>query len=173
MRGLSLACTCVRGNTVCIRDGERKLRHPTETCDRKRIFIFYVLILHWHPHKALRQAGKLCYEILPDLASFVHPLTHSLTLCNPSVHWERRWGGVDDYFHFQGRLWCFQTLPVFICTPTWPSFAPASCCSSSLFDLRLPPGEEGSSALETLRVGLAVGSLRRSGRLHNYWGHLD
>ena len=37
----------------------------------------------------------------------------------------------------------------------------------------LPPGEEGSSALETLCVGLTVGSLRCSGCLDNYWGHLD
>lgn len=39
--------------------------------------------------------------------------------------------------------------------------------------LFLPPGEEGSSALETLCVGLTVGSLRRSGCFHDYWGHLD
>lgn len=37
----------------------------------------------------------------------------------------------------------------------------------------LPPGEEGSSALETLCVGLTVSSLRRSGCFHNYWRHLD
>lgn len=53
--------------------------------------------------------------------------------------------------------------------------APASCCSSSSssqsFDL--PPGEEGSSALETLCVGLTVGSLRCSGCFDDHWGHLD
>lgn len=51
---------------------------------------------------------------------------------------------------------------------------PNSCwSSSSLWVFPLPPGEEGSSALETLCVGLAVGSLRCSGRFNNYWGHLD
>lgn len=37
----------------------------------------------------------------------------------------------------------------------------------------LPPGEEGSSALETLCVGLTVSSLRRSGCLNDYGGHLN
>lgn len=37
----------------------------------------------------------------------------------------------------------------------------------------LPPSEEGSSALETLCVGLTVGSLRCSGCFDDYWGHLD
>lgn len=37
----------------------------------------------------------------------------------------------------------------------------------------LPPGEEGFSALETLRVGLSVGSLGRPSRLNNNWWHLD
>lgn len=37
----------------------------------------------------------------------------------------------------------------------------------------LPPGEEGSSALETLCVGLTVGSLGCSGCFDDYWGHLD
>lgn len=35
-----------------------------------------------------------------------------------------------------------------------------------------PPGEEGSSALEALRVRFAVGSLRRSRSLHNHRRHL-
>lgn len=39
--------------------------------------------------------------------------------------------------------------------------------------LLLPPSEEGSSALETLCVGLTVGSLRCSGCFNNNWGHLD
>lgn len=35
-----------------------------------------------------------------------------------------------------------------------------------------PPGEEGPSALEALRVGLAVGALRRPRRLHDHRRHL-
>lgn len=42
-----------------------------------------------------------------------------------------------------------------------------------LWGLLLPPGEKRSSTLETLCVGLTVGSLRCSGCLNNYWGHLD
>lgn len=36
-----------------------------------------------------------------------------------------------------------------------------------------PPREKRPSALETLRVGLCVGALRRPSRLHNDGGHLD
>lgn len=48
----------------------------------------------------------------------------------------------------------------------------SSSSSSSHGSSRLPPGEEWPSTLETLRV-LAVCSLRRSGCLHDYRGHLD
>lgn len=61
--------------------------------------------------------------------------------------------------------------------PTPPSAiadsAPIPAGPPHLWVFPLPPGEEGSSALETLCVGLAVGSLRCSGRFNNYWGHLD
>lgn len=52
-------------------------------------------------------------------------------------------------------------------------FAPIPAGPPVLWAFTLPPGEKGSSALETLCVGLAVSSLRCSGCFNNYWGHLD
>lgn len=52
-------------------------------------------------------------------------------------------------------------------------FAPLPAGPPVFGAFTLPPGEKGSSALETLCVGLAVGSLGCSGCFNNYWGHLD
>ncbi len=55
------------------------------------------------------------------------------------------------------RVKCFSSvIPTLVCSPN-----PGSTRAS-------PPGEEGSSALEALRVGLAVGSLWRPRRLHDH-----
>lgn len=51
--------------------------------------------------------------------------------------------------------------------------APFSAGPPLVWGFLLPPGEKRSSTLETLCVGLAVGSLRCSGCFNNYWGHLD
>lgn len=72
--------------------------------------------------------------------------------------------------HSLGRQWFCpaSSLPRFSCS----SFLlPPPTCEGVFFSL--PPGEEWPSALETLCVGLTVGSLGRSGCFHNYRGHLD
>lgn len=52
-------------------------------------------------------------------------------------------------------------------------FAPIPAGPPVFWAFTLPPGEKGSSALETLCVGLAVSSLRCSGCFNNNWRHLD
>lgn len=112
--------------------------------------------------------------MLWDSSSFglISPPTHSLALRNQDIHKHRRGG----WRPFPG-----QRLALSASAPS-PIYTPPSCsCSGFLLFLLLllfrecflPPGEEGSSALETLCIGLAVGSLRCSGCLDNYWGHLD
>lgn len=77
------------------------------------------------------------------------------------------------------RHWCSQILPSLPSAHinTSHSLFPRSGFLLFLFflfgELFLPPGEEGSSALEALCVGLTVGSLRCSGCFDNYWRHLD
>lgn len=88
-------------------------------------------------------------------------------------------GRVMNYFHFQDRLMRSQIASFHLSVHHTPSFCPCSCFLLFLLLLLLvtvmflPPGEEGSSALETLCVRLTVGSLRCPGCFHNYWGHLD
>lgn len=101
-----------------------------------------------------------------------HLSTHSLAFCNQNIHKHRRGGWW--LFPFPGqRPVLSDTAPSSI-TPH--SF---SCSGFLLFllflliEFFLPPGEEGPSALETLCVGLAVGSLRCSGCFDDYRGHLD
>lgn len=125
----------------------KSLRHA----GRYRIFITY--ISHRHPHKAQRQTRKICCEILPLLASSLHPLTRSLLSGQKPVL-------SDSEFSFM----CTQMLLTPFQLPAVLPLLPPPL---------LPPGEEGSSALETLRVRLAVCSLRCSGCFNDYWGHLD
>lgn len=108
-----------------------------------------------HPNKAPRQNRKIGCELLPLFASSLEP-THSLFLIAVSI-----WRGGDggDEIHFQKTKRVLASL--------------ASCCSSSQCVLPLPPGEERSSTLETLRVRLTIGSLGGSGSFDNHWGHLD
>lgn len=75
-------------------------------------------------------------------------------------------------FHFQDK----NLDPFLSSNRTFHSFPRPGFLLFLLFlfaALFLPPGEEGSSALETLCVGLTIGSLRCSGCFDNYWGHLD
>lgn len=97
--------------------------------------------------------------------------THSLTLCNQNVHK----GGVMIISTSRTKKLHSQILPVFRPHSSLSFLALASCCSSSssCIESFLPPGEEGSSALETLCVWLTVGSLRCSGCFDDYRGHLD
>lgn len=102
-----------------------------------------------------------------------HLSTHSLAFCNQNIRKHRRGGWW--LFPFPGqRPVLSDSTPSSVDTPH--SF---SCSGFLLFllflliEFFLPPGEEGSPALETLCVGLAVGSLRCSGCFDDYRGHLD
>lgn len=107
---------------------------------------------------------NLCWKTRP-LWPHLSPLTHSLSVMKTSIR--RGWEG-DDHFNSQNRFPQSQILSSF--EDTFHS----SFLLFLLFTVRLlPPGEEGSSALETLRVGLTVGSLGCSGCFNNYRGHLD
>lgn len=81
-----------------------KKKTLNENCSharRYRIFIIWVLILHWHPNKAQRQTEKLRDSSFQ--ASSLHSLAHSFEPKYPH-------GGEDD-LHFQDRIWWSQTLP--------------------------------------------------------------
>lgn len=71
--------------------------------------------------------GKICCEILPLLASSLHPPTGYHNIRKE----KEKWGGGEDYFfHFQDKNLCSQIL----CSPsirTQMLLTPASCCSSS------------------------------------------
>lgn len=79
----------------------------------------------------------------------------------PSIH--KRWRERGHYF--VGIVSCHILYQCF--------FAPIPAGPPGFRVPALPPGEEGSSALETLCVGLVAGSLGGSGCFNNYRGHLD
>lgn len=101
-----------------------------------------------------------------------HLSTHSLTLCNRNVHK----GGVMitsiSRTKKKLRSQILSHLPSTLLT-LFPRSGFLLFLLFLFFELFLPPGEEGSSALETLCVGLTVGSLGCSGCFDDYRGHLD
>lgn len=104
-------------------------------------------------------------NILPLLASPLHPLT----LCNQNIHEERR-GIITSISRKKNTL---RFCPVFHPHIDSPRSGFLLFLLFLFTALLLPPGKEGSSALETLCVGLTVGSLRCSGCFDDYRGHLD
>lgn len=117
--------------------------------------------------------GSCVIKLFLFLASSLHSFTSFLSPKYPEAHEE--W--VMIILHFLGRQWFCPASSLLA------SLAPASCCPHPLvllwrsmkevFFFSLPPGEEWPSALETLCVGLTVGSLGRSGCFHDDRGHLD
>lgn len=104
---------------------------------------------------------------------------HQLTLCYWIIHKERMGDVRTNSISRKKKKKKLKPVPSgsvvsFIQTLMFSIafLAPAPCCFSSSASF-LPPGEEGSPALETLRVRLTVCSLRSSGCFNNYWRHLD
>lgn len=103
----------------------------------------------------------------PPSFGLISPLTNSPSDQNTGE--ERRWG--ESYFQDKNKNPVFSDS---VSVHKQKLLVPASC-ASLLFSAApfLPPGEEGPSALETLRVGLTVSSLWCPRSFNDNWGHLD
>lgn len=160
IRGFWLACMCVKHY---VHPGVQQKSLLTEIFLRKVQNLHHLNIFIGIREEANRE------DMMWESSSFglITTPTNS-TLCYQNIHNERRKVGRITSnsrtkiwalrFHLLLHSYTSSFLLLFLfCTAT-PS---------------LPPGEEWSSALETLRVGFTVCSLRCSGCFNDYWWHLD
>lgn len=142
-----------------MRTCEQNYVHPGVLQERlfQRFLCGVVSILHLHPKKGTAaDTGSYCM-----LRNFLSSSNHCFFSANKV---STSTGGIGRHY-FVGIVSCPILCQCF--------FGPVPAGPPVFWAFTLPPGEKGSSALETLCVGLAVSSLRCSGCFNNYWGHLD